>query len=151
MITTTLRSSLAVVAVLSIAACTSDQPKNSHDPAKPAENSGVATVRATGGGVGNFFAMVLKPVGETRNFEIKKINGEDAKAYGGSRQVNLTPGHYNIDVLCGFNIDNQLVYLDGTIAADLSADHRYEITGDLPADRSQKCVARIVDITQPGG
>jgi hypothetical protein len=132
---------LSVVLFSCVAACTAVEPKN-------VEPSGLATVRAKGGGVGNFLAMALLPIGEVRNLEIQVINGRDPNSFGNSRQVRLPPGHYNIGVQCAFNVDRQLIYANGAVNADLVADHRYEITGELPANRSQSCVVRVVDVTK---
>jgi hypothetical protein len=132
---------LVAVAVMSVSACSSTPPK-------AADANGLATIYTYGGGARNFLAFVLKPIGTARDISIDTVNGKSPETYGNSRLVKLMPGHYEIAIRCDFSVDRQLITLNGSVSADVMADHTYEIDAHLPANRSLPCEPQIAEKAQ---
>ena len=91
---------------------------------------------------------MLKPKGTARDISIDSVNGRSPERYGNSRQVELMPGHYEFAIRCDFNVDRQLITYNGSVSADVIADHVYEIDARLPADSSLPCEPRIAEKTE---
>jgi hypothetical protein len=136
-----IRILFAALALLSIAACKSTPPKQ-------ADAAGLSTVYTYGGGTRNFLAFVFKPIGTARDISIDSINGKSPEKYGSSRQVKLTPGHYEFAIRCDFSVDRQVVTLTGKVSADVIASHIYEIDARLPADRLSGCEPQFAEKTE---
>jgi len=132
---------LLAIVVLSVTACKSTPPKATDAP-------GLSTVYTYGGGAGNFFAFVLKPIGTARDISIDSVNGKSPERYGNSRQVKLMPGHYEIAIRCDFSVDRQVITFTGSVSADVVADHIYEIDAHLPANRSLQCEPQMAEKTE---